>query len=264
LSIEGLPRRATLADLVAVEAGDLLMSYFGRLSGFGLKGQVDLVTVADQATEAHVRERLLSAFPGDSFLGEEGGAGPGGNEGPWRWIVDPLDGTTNFVHTHPVFAVSIALQYEGRTVYGCVHAPALRETFRAVAGAGATLNGAPIRVSGTALVAESLLATGAPYNRRDIVDSLLRPIRRAILNAHGLRREGSAAMDLAWLAAGRLDGYSEEGLHAWDVAAGILLVEEAGGRVTSWDLGPHDLYRGPLLASNGRIHDPLPRVLFEE
>jgi myo-inositol-1(or 4)-monophosphatase len=256
-----LQARTATADAAVREAGEALMRHLGRLPGFDRKGAVDLVTAADREVEALLHRRLLGPFPADAFLGEEGGEG--GSEGAdWRWIVDPLDGTTNFVHAYPVFAVSVALQHRGRTVYGCVHAPALRETFRAVAGRGATLDGTPIRVSRTASVADALLATGAPYNRREVVDDLLRLVRRGILQAHGIRREGSGALDLAWLAAGRLDGFWEQGLHAWDVAAGILLVEEAGGRVTGWDLGPHDLYRGPLLASNGTLHAELHGTLF--
>lgn len=256
-----LSRRVEAADAAALAAGEALMGHFGRLAGYDRKGVVDLVTAADRQVEALLQRLLLGPFPGDAFLGEEGGEA--GTEGAtWRWIVDPLDGTTNFVHTYPAFAVSIALQHRGRTVLGIVHAPALGETFRAVAGGGATRNGAPLRVSAVDRVADALLATGAPYNRRDVVDDLLALVRRGILHAHGIRREGSAALDLAWLAAGRLDGFWEQGLHAWDVAAGILLVEEAGGRVTGWDLCDHDLYRGPLLASNGRLHDALHEALF--
>jgi myo-inositol-1(or 4)-monophosphatase len=252
--------RIELGLQAARRAGEVLARHHAAPRTFERKGEVDLVTAADREAEEVLRALLLGAHPGDGFLGEEGGRAD--CESGWLWIVDPLDGTTNFVHRYPMFAVSIGLVHDGVPAFGCVHAPALGETFHAVRGGGAFLDGRPIGVSAVERVAESLLASGFPYNRREIVDELLARLRRVLMAGHGFRREGAAALDLCWVACGRLDGFWEQGLHAWDVAAGTLIVEEAGGRVTGFDGGPHDLFAGSTVASNGRIHDELRRLLF--
>ena len=252
--------RLEAAVAAARGAGDVLMGHWGRLAGYEHKGVVDLVSRADRESEAFLRDRLLRAFPDDAFVGEEGSAEAG--RSGYRFIVDPLDGTTNFVHGHPVFAVSIAVERAGELLAGCVHAPVARETFHAVRGGGAFVDDRPIRVSATAELDRSLLATGFPYNQREIVDELVARVRAALTRAQGIRRSGSAATDMCYLAAGRLDGYWEQGLAAWDVAAGQVIVEEAGGRVTDWAGKAHDPWTGPILASNGLLHDGLRALLF--
>jgi myo-inositol-1(or 4)-monophosphatase len=176
--------------------------------------------------------------------------------------VDPLDGTTNFLHRIPVFAVSIGILKDGKLVFGVVHAPALGETWQAAAGGGAFCNDRPIAVSTTSTLSESLLATGFPVSRRgEALDGVLLTLRRALSACQDLHRHGCASLDLCSVAAGRLDGYWEPGLHPWDLAAGVRIVSEAGGRVTDLDGNPFDLGSGRVLATNGRIHDDLARVI---
>jgi myo-inositol-1(or 4)-monophosphatase len=253
--------RLELAIRVARGAGRVLLRHLGRLDGYRRKGDVDLVSAADHASQDYLLRRILRAFPDDGVLAEEGGDTKGATG--FRWVVDPCDGTTNFVHGHPVFAVSVGVVRDGVPVAGCVHVPAMGETFHAAAGGGAFLNGRPIRVSAVDTLDAALLASGFPYYRRDAVDRLLALVGRAIRHGQGFRRAGAAAVDLCWLAAGRLDGFWEEGLHAWDVAAGEVIVREAGGRVTGFDGGPHSLAAGRTVASNGLIHDELRGVLFD-
>ena len=241
-------------------AGEILLRHWGKLSGYELKGAVDPVSRADRESEAFLRDRLVGAFPDDGFVGEEGMAQAGASG--FRWVADPLDGTTNFVHGHPIFAVSIAVERDREFVAGCIHVPVLRETFHAARGGGAFLDGRPIHVSNTSVLGRALVATGFPYNQREVVDDLVAKVRAALGAVQGLRRVGAAAVDLAYLAAGRLDGYWEQGLAAWDVAAGQVIVEEAGGRVTDWAGGPHDPWTGPILASNGVLHERLKGLLF--
>lgn len=243
---------------IATRAGDLLLSYYGRLGTADAtrKGSVrrDLVSEADVAAEAVI----LEAVPGrDQVLAEESGERAG--EGRY-WVVDPLDGTINFLHGIPFWCVSIATIEDGQLTQGVVHAPALDMTFVAERGHGATLNGESIRVSGVAELGDAILATGFPYARDTVADNNLDNIPRIGREAGGLRRMGSAALDLAFTAAGKLDGYWELQLNAWDVAAGVLLVREAGGLVT--DFHGHDelsavLYGRHIVASNGHVHDAI-------
>ena len=235
-------------------AGETLRDGFGRHGTVRYKGEVDLVTEVDERSEGVIKERLLAAFPGYGILGEEGGTIAG--EGDARWIVGPLDGTTNFAHGLPIFAVSIALEKAGEVTLGVVHDPMSGETFVAERGGGATLNGEPLRVSGTQELVRALLVTGFPYDRADVPDAVELFGRFAVL-AQGMRRLGSAALDLCYVAAGRLDGYYERGIHAWDVAAGALILREAGGRVTDYDGGGFEPEAGELLASNGLLHPAL-------
>jgi myo-inositol-1(or 4)-monophosphatase len=249
---DDLHARVAAALDAAHAAGDLIRSRLGHAGRVDHKSAVDTVSETDRAAEALLRDRLLGAFPRDALLAEEGSASDG--DSGWRWVVDPIDGTTNFIHGHPAFAVSIGLERDGRAVAGCVHAPAWRETFHAVEGEGAFLDGSPIRVSAVDRLDDALLATGFPYNRREIVDDLLRQVRAGVCAAQGIRRCGSAALDLCFVASGRLDGYWEQGLHPWDMAAGVLIVREAGGTVTDFDGSGFDLGSGRIVASNGRIH----------
>ncbi len=243
------------AIAIAGEAGEVLLAHVGRDLDVHHKGAIDLVTSADRAAETLIVERLGAAFPDDAILAEEsrGAIHPGGR----RWLVDPLDGTTNFAHGYPLFAVSIALEIDGVVQCGVVHEPNRRETFAAARGRGATRNGRPLAVSTVDSLGRSLLVTGFPYSIREEPEPTLTLLRAFLGEAQGLRRDGSAALDLCFVAAGHFDGFWELGLKPWDVAAGSLIVEEAGGRVTNLDGGPFELAGGRLLATNGRVHQAM-------
>lgn len=225
------------------------------------KGRADLVTAVDEAAERLIGERLRSAFPDDAVVGEElsSAAVMAGR----RWIVDPVDGTTNFVHGHPFVAVSIALADDDGPAVGVLHAPFLGEVYHAVRGGGAFLNGAPLRVSTVGDFAHSLLATGFPFKSgKGRLDAYMRLVADAVRATHDVRRAGSAALDLAFVAAGRVDAFFEIGLAPWDVAAGMLLVTEAGGRVTGWPGDAEEpIATGRVIASNGRIHADLEALI---
>jgi myo-inositol-1(or 4)-monophosphatase len=249
----------------AREAGRVLAERFGRVSlEVSHKGDIDLVTESDLAAERLIVERISSYYPRHAILAEEAGkveaeAGAGGG-GAYKWIVDPLDGTTNYAHGYPCYCVSIALEREGELVLGVIHDPTRDETFAAERGAGATLNGRRIRVSEIQDLNEALLCTGYPYDVRGR-DNFVRNFKNFILHAQGVRRDGSAALDLAYVACGRFDGFWEEGLRPWDVAAGAIIIEEAGGRVSRYDDAPYDIYTPPIMASNGLVHEAMMRVL---
>jgi myo-inositol-1(or 4)-monophosphatase len=257
---------ASLERRVAVDAaraaGQLLR---GELTGqrrISFKGSpTNLVTEMDARAEALITERLLAAFPDDAILAEESGARVGGSGR--RWIIDPLDGTTNYAHGVPIFGVSIALETEGSVALGVVYDPNLDELFVAERDAGATVNDMPLAVSTTATVNESLLATGFPYNIRETESNNLTEYGAFSVRAQGVRRMGSAVLYLAYVAAGRLDGYWELRLGPWDVAAGSLLVQEAGGRLTNLVGGRLDIDAPSVVASNGRIHDAMLGILAE-
>ena len=252
------------ATVIAREAGALILSYFKRGVKTEYKGEsgVDLVTDADRASEKLIVERLRTAFPGHDIVGEEGTRTSGGSAG-YRWYVDPLDGTTNFAHGFPVFCVSLGLERNaaheepGELVAGVVYDPTRDELFTAQRGEGAKLNGTPIHVSRTRTVGESLIATGFPSKKRHENPNIYF-YHEITLHSHGVRRAGSAALDLAYTACGRFDGYWEFNLNPWDTSAGILLVEEAGGKVTQYNGAPFEI-RTPreILASNGLIHQEL-------
>lgn len=259
-----LAERLDAARAIARDAGRILMRHFGHLSGYDEKSAIDLVSDADRESEDFVAAALARAFPDDLRIQEEAHGKDGArarrpttDAAAFAWCVDPLDGTTNFVHAYPTFAVSIGLLHHGRPVLGVVHAPALGETYAGGRGIPTTRNGLPIRVSAVRELSRSLLATGFPYDRRERLDALLAIVKRAIMSAHDLRRAGSAALDLCTVAAGRLDGFFEQGLAPWDVVAGQAIVEAAGGLVTGYDGAPHDPYAGHLLATNGSIHAQL-------
>ncbi|HEV7891610.1 MAG TPA: inositol monophosphatase family protein [Pyrinomonadaceae bacterium] len=246
----------------AREAGKILADKFGRALRVTNKGDIDLVTEADIAAERLIVERIRSHHPRHAILTEESGdvvsLGDAGSE--YKWVIDPLDGTTNYAHGYPVFCVSVALEHEGRVVLGVVYDPTRDELFAAERGQGATLNGRSLRVSETDELNGALLCTGFPYDVRDRGD-FARHFRNFIMRAQSVRRDGAAALDLAYVAAGRFDAFYEEGLRPWDVAAGVLLVEEAGGRVTHYDGSPFNIYTPPIAASNGLIHEAMLEVL---
>lgn len=244
----------------ARSAGHLLRSELWGRRQIAYKGTpTNLVTEMDARAETLILERLGLSFPDDAVLTEEAGVRPGGSGR--RWIVDPLDGTTNYAHGVPLFAVSIALEIAGRVVLGVVYDPNLNELFVAERGAGAFLGAQRLHVSATARLDESLLTTGFPYNIRETADTNLAEYAALSLRARAVRRMGSAVLDLAWLAAGRFDGHWELRLGPWDVAAGSLLVEEAGGRVTDLQGGRLDLEAPAVVATNGRIHEAVLEVL---
>jgi myo-inositol-1(or 4)-monophosphatase len=223
------------------------------------KGVIDIVTDVDLESEKEVCDTILSAFPTHSILGEEGGARVGADP-RYRWIVDPLDGTTNYAHGFPFFCVSIGLEIERRLVLGVAYAPSLDELFVGEVGRGATVNDRPIKVSAIADLEQALLATGFPYDRADFARAL-HSFEVISLRSQAVRRAGSAVLDLCYVACGRLDGYWEHVVRPWDVAAGALIVQEAGGMLTGADGAAFDVEAGHLLATNGRLHPALTTAL---
>ena len=257
---------ASLERRVAIDAaraaGQLLRGELAGQRRIAFKGSpTNLVTEMDSRAEALITERLRDAFPDDAILAEESGARAGASAR--RWIIDPLDGTTNYAHGIPIFAVSIALEIDGAVSLGVIYDPNFDELFVAERGRGATLNDAPLTVSKAATLDESLLATGFPYNIRETQSTNLREYAAFAVRARGVRRMGSAVLYLSYVAAGRLDGYWELRLGPWDIAAGMLVVEEAGGRITDIDGGRIDVDAPSVIASNGRIHDAMLHVLNE-
>lgn len=241
----------------AIEAGGILLSEFDQPAKISYKGEVDLVTQADRRSEDAIVGRLRGYFPKHAIVAEEGGGQEG--DGRHRWIVDPLDGTTNFAHGYPCFAVSIGLEQEGELVAGVVYQPITKELFTASRGEGAYLNERQIQVSQIDHLSTSLLATGFPSAKR-ARNPNIHYYWNFTLRSHGVRRDGSAALDLAAVACGRFDGFWEFGLHPWDTAAGVLLVREAGGIVTNFSGLPYHVGDYETLASNGRIHMELSQV----
>ena len=224
------------------------------------KGAIDMVTQVDLAAEECIRNILTKHTPDVPILAEEGG---GAMTARTRWIVDPLDGTTNYVHGYPSYAVSIALEVDGRLEAGCVYDAANGVPYTAVKGQGARCRGEVLSVSPVDSLDKALLVTGFPYDRKQNIDRYLRYVRRFLLECQGLRRAGAAAMDFVAIAAGRLDGYWEFGLNPWDVAAGVLLVSEAGGTVSDMEGGPLSIGSPRLLATNGKIHREMTQILTE-
>ncbi len=245
----------------ARDAGNLLLEKFGRISGVMKKGDINLVTEADLASEALIIERIKSYQPRHAILAEESGeAVVIGGDTKWKWVIDPLDGTTNYAHGYPCFCVTLALEHDGDIVIGVTFDPTRNELFSAEKGNGASLNSRPIRVSAETKLSESLIVTGFPYNFKE-VPHFERSLKEFLLRSRGVRRDGSAAIDMAYVACGRFDGFWEEGLNPWDVAAGKLLIQEAGGMVTYYDGSPFSIYAPPICASNGGIHGQMLEVL---
>jgi myo-inositol-1(or 4)-monophosphatase len=243
----------TAAD-IAREAGALVASYGERKVGFELKGAFDLVTVADRASEKLIVERLHSHFPSHAIVAEEGGGREGASE--YVWYVDPLDGTTNFAHGFPMFNVTLALERSGELIAGVIFDPLRNEMFAAELGNGAYLNDRPIRVSKTARIEESLVATGFPSRKRHQSVNVHFYYQLAMLS-HGVRRAGSAALDLAYVACGRLEAFWEFGLNPWDMAAGVLLIREAGGTVSDMHGAAMNLRGAHVLADNTGVHQEM-------
>jgi len=246
-----------VARAAVAEAGEQLRAAWQGTKRVEYKGTIDLVTATDREVEALVVGRLREAFPDHFIVAEEASAAQGPQRPPAdsaAWYLDPLDGTTNFAHAYPQFAVSLAFAHGTALELGVVHDPIRGETFAARRGRGATLNDKPIKVSDVGTLGEALLGTGFPYDRRDHVDFYLSFLRDFMLQAQGVRRAGAAALDLCWVACGRFDGFWEWKLSPWDTAAGCLIVQEAGGIVTDFRGALFDLFGQQTLATNGKLH----------
>ena len=252
---------ATAIDIVT-RAGDIQIAR--SASGFSVskKGAIDLVTEVDFECERMCRATIAERFPDHGVLAEELGGGPSDRRhASHRWVFDPLDGTTNYAHGLPIFCASLALEIDGRVEVGAVYDPSRRELFTAERGRGASLNGGTLAVSTTFDLLDALLVTGFPYDIHAEAGELVEQFAVFLGRARGVRRLGSAALDLCYVAAGRFDGFWEERLKPWDVAAGSLIVEEAGGRITGMDGSPLDLAAAHLVASNGSVHAPMLEVI---
>jgi myo-inositol-1(or 4)-monophosphatase len=244
---------------LAKDAGGILRDHLGRAIDISRKSTgLDLVTEVDLLSERFIKERISTYYPKHGILAEESGAQASASA--YRWIIDPLDGTTNYAHAYPLFAVAIALERAGEVILGVVYDPIRDELFAAEKGSGAMLNGRTIHVSRIETLADSLLVTGFPYNVRSDRRNI-EYFGRFIDKAQAVRRDGSAALDLCYLACGRFDGFWELGLKPWDMGAGKIIVEEAGGQVTKFDGRPVTIYEPEILATNGLIHDEMMAVL---
>ncbi len=246
---------------IALHAGEILLENYGKVRRITHKGAhlINLVTDIDKKSEAFVVKNLLRAFPDHQILAEEGSLAK--NSSPYKWLIDPLDGTTNYLHGFPFFAVSIALEIQGEVALGIVYAPMLRELFVAERKKGATLNGKKIHVSKETRLARSLLATGFPYDVREAKRNNLNYFSAGLKRARAIRRAGAASIDLCYVACGRFDGFWELRLAPWDLGAGVLMVEESGGKVTNFSGQKLNIYGDDTAASNGKIHSQLLRVI---
>jgi len=249
------------AKQIALEAGQLLVQRLGSAQ-ITNKGDIDLVTEADIAAEQLIIDRIRSYYPRHSILAEESGEAVvvGTTLSEWKWIIDPLDGTTNYAHGYPCFCVSIGIERNGVLEMGVVYDPMRNEMFAAERGQGTTLNDRRIRVSDVEELNRAMLVTGFPYNVRER-PNFAREFTIFTMNAQAVRRDGSAALDLAYVACGRFDGFWEDGLNPWDMAAGVILIEEAGGRVSNYQNQPLSIYTKKVLATNGLVHEAMLRLL---
>lgn len=254
-----LARVREVGVAAARAAGELLRSRIDSIREVRHKGVIDLVTDVDVASEKLVSGMLLEAFPTHTILGEEGGT-LGGDDSRFRWLVDPLDGTTNYTHGFPMFCVSIGLEVDGELTFGAVYAPCQEELYVGERGRGATLNGRPLAVSQTTELRQAMLATGFPYERA-AVPRALRSFEVLSFASQAVRRVGSAALDLCYVASGRFDGYWEHQVKPWDLAAGALIVVEAGGQLSATDGSAFGVDGGQVLSSNRRLHPALVEAL---
>lgn len=250
-----------IATAAARQGGAIVRAGYSQAVQITHKGAIDLVTDVDQRSEAAILGMLRAAFPGHAIHAEESGQAAGDD---YEWLVDPLDGTTNFAHKFPVFSISIALSYRRQLILGVVYDPLRDELFAAEAGQGARLNGVPIHVSATAALDQALLATGFPYDMRTNPDNNLAEFARFQRLVQGVRRAGSAALDTSWVAAGRLDGFWELRLKPYDIGAGALIAREAGGRVTTYSGDAEFLGQDSIVVSNGRLHEEILKVLADK
>lgn len=251
-----------IATEAALAAGAVLQSYYGKLEAIAEKGRPgDLVTAADKASEAAIIEVLQRHLPSHAILAEESGS-IAGTDNKYCWAIDPLDGTTNYAHQYPVFCVSIGLLIDNIPQVGVIFDPWKQELFQAATGLGATCDRRPIQVSQTSELSQSLLVTGFAYDRRETTDNNYAEFCYLTHLTQGVRRSGSAALDLAHVACGRLDGYWERGISPWDIVAGVALLEAAGGKVSAYDGSPLSIASGRILATNSQIHTDLSQALM--
>lgn len=236
----------------AFKAGNVLRSHYGKIASISKKGAIDLVTEADTSSEEIIIRTIRKAFPDHAILAEESGLSPG--KADHMWIVDPLDGTTNFTHGLDMFSISIAYAFKQEIVVGIVLCPATGEIFAAMKNKGAALNGRSLKVSSSKTVSESLLVTGFPYNFKEILNPVINRFSNCLEASQGVRRLGSAAIDLCYVACGRFDGFWEQNLKPWDTAAGELIAREAGATVTDFSNNSFTIDKTEILATNGKIH----------
>jgi myo-inositol-1(or 4)-monophosphatase len=246
---------------LARNAGGVLKHYMDRDKHVELKGRANLVTVADKESEALIIKGIRERFPKHAILAEESGLSGETAASDEKWIIDPLDGTTNFAHQYPFFCVSIGFEQAGKIVCGAVYDPWRDEMFSGARGQGAFVNGRRMQVSQPDKLGDALIMTGFPYGVRQKMDDAMSQFRAFMFESQAVRRGGSAALDLCYNALGRVDGFWEMDLHPWDTAAGAVILEEAGGRVTDFSGGPFSIYGKQIVASNGRIHDEMVGVL---
>jgi myo-inositol-1(or 4)-monophosphatase len=256
----GLIKRVGIA--AAYKGGGVLLAHYGKHPKVFKKGVIDLVTEADTGSESIIIDTIRNVFNDHAILAEESGLIKG--NGDFQWIIDPLDGTTNFAHQLGLFSISIAFAVKGKTVFGLVFNPITRELFTAEKGNGAMLNSRPISVSQSKTVSDSFLVTGFPYNLREHFDPLIMRFSKCLKASQGVRRLGSAAIDLCFLACGRFDGFWEQNLKPWDTAAGALIAREAGAIVTDFSNKPFTIEKTEILASNGKIHKEMISLLTLE
>ena len=259
-----IERRMQPVDLVLPEVAAMLREMqSGDLEINTKSSAIDLVTKADVACEEKILERIRAHFPEDDILAEESSYAQAlpDYKADFRWVIDPVDGTINYAHGLPLYGVSIGLMYRGRPVAGTIAIPALHNTYRAIQGQGATRDGKSIRVSEESDFSKSLVVTGFPYERKQMLEPLLAGIESMLLNARGIRRTGTATVDMCWLAEGRFDALYELNLSPWDTCAGTVIAREAGARITDFSGAEYDPYGKVVVASNGRVHEQLLKAL---
>jgi len=248
-----------VAIAAAYQSGQILNRYYGQLKHVEKKGAIDLVTEADLESEKAVKTIIQGQYPDHGIIAEESGIKT--SQTPYEWIIDPLDGTTNYAHQIPIFAVSIAFVIDKQPVVGVVFNPVAQDLFTSIKGQGATYNGQSIGVSQTRKLSDSVLVTGFPYNLREIIDSLIDRFSTCLQSAQAVRRLGAAALDLCFIASGRFEGFWEQNLKPWDTAAGMLIAQEAGAHITNFSNEPYHYEMSEIVATNGYIHQDLLRCL---
>jgi myo-inositol-1(or 4)-monophosphatase len=257
------PLLLSTAIEAVMKAGEIQMSFIDTGFAVSHKGTIDLVTEADVAVETMFRKMIAERFPDHTILAEEFGEDAATQGASYCWVFDPIDGTNNYAHGLPIFCSSLALEIDGKGEIGAIYDPTRKELFVAERGGGALLNGRPIHVSNASTLVESMLVTGFPYDIHDRIPEIVGLFGEFVGKARAVRRLGSAALDLCYVAAGRMDGFWEQDLKPWDIAAGTIIVEEAGGKVTDFAGEPHASRRPQLLATNGKIHDEMMEITRE-
>lgn len=248
-----------IAEQACRRSGEIQMAGLQKSREIDYKGAINIVTDIDHACEKAIVQLIQGRFPDHDLVAEEGGGER--KDSPYKWIVDPLDGTTNYAHGYPLFCTSVALEYKGEIVAGAVYEPNLDEMFLAEKNSGATLNGQRLQVSACKTLEQAMLCTGFAYNIRETANNNLNHFKNFLMTSQAVRRDGVAAADLCYVAAGRYDGFWELNLFPWDVAAGFLILQEAGGRVSNFSGKPFDVYQKEILATNGHLHEEMLKVL---